>query len=611
MAERNTTPPPASMGAVGRGQRGKPPVKPKDMKGTLRRLWSFTNGHRKGLGWIMALSALSSASAILSPLVIGDAVTAIDSAEPAETILLLLLALYLCDWLVRFLQQFFMASIGQRMIHYIRVTLFGVMRKLPLAFFDRRQHGELMSRLTNDVDNISNTISNSLTQLLTFAFTILGILGIMLSLSPLLTAVSLAGVGLVFWLTRVITKRTRKLYARQQQVLGKLNGQIEESVSGITVVKAFGREERMISEFEESNGALCEVATKALIWSGYLMPITNVINNLCFVAISVISGILALNGQISIGMISSFLLYSRQFSRPFVEIANIYNSFQTAVAGAERIIEIIDEPPEPEDVPNALTLAAPKGDIELQNVSFGYTPEHPILKGIDLNIPAGTRVAIVGSTGAGKTTIINLLTRFYDVTEGRILLDGHDLREYRMADLRRSFGVVLQDTALFADSVKNNIRYGREDMSDAAVVRAAEVAGADAFIHRLPQGYDTVLAQSGEELSQGERQLLTIARAVLTDAPILILDEATSSVDTVTEQKIRNAMLTLTHGRTSFIIAHRLTTIRDSDVIVLIDGGRITEKGTHAELMELNGQYAAMYRTQMGGGYVEGTVERA
>lgn len=599
MPNQNMAPPP-QMG--GRGpMRGRPVVKPKDLKGTLFRLWALTKGHRKGLGWILLLSAFSSAAAILSPLVIGEAVNAVNGQNPVMMILLLLLALYIGDWLVRFLQQFFMASVGQRIIHNIRLTLFGVMKSLPLAFFDRKQHGELMSRLTNDVDNISNTISNSLTQLLTYGFTILGIFIIMLALSPLLTIVSLVGVGLIFLLTRVVTKHTRKLFADQQKILGKLNGQIEESVSGIPVVKAFCREDEMVKEFEENNEELRKVATCTLIWSGYLMPLTNVINNVSYVAISIISGILAVNRQISIGMISSFLLYTRQFSRPFVDIANIYNNFQTAVAGAERIFEILDEQPEPEDKPDALPLVSPRGDIELSHVAFGYTSETPILKDVSLCVPAGTKTAIVGPTGAGKTTIINLLTRFYDVSGGAILLDGHDLREYRMRDLRRCFGVVLQDTALFAESVRDNIRYGRENVSQEEVERAARMAGADTFIRRLPKGYDTILTQGGAELSQGERQLLTIARAVLADAPILILDEATSSVDTVTEQKIRRAMLAITEGRTSFIIAHRLSTIRDSDLIVLIEDGKIAEQGTHEELMRLNGRYASMYLTQMGG----------
>ena len=594
---KEMAPPPSSFG---KGQRGKPVVKPKDMKGTLRRLWELTQGQRQGLGWLMLLSAVASASTILSPLLIGTAVTAIDTGNPALQLLILLAALYLTDWLVRFLQQFFMAAIGQRIILHIRSTLFEKMKALPLSFFDSRQHGELMSRLTNDVDNISTTISDSLTQLMTYGFTIIGILCIMLRLSLPLTCIAFISVWLIFLLTRTITKHTRKLFAQQQQILGKLNGQVEESISGQNMVKAFGREAEMTEQFEESNARLCQVATKAQIWSGFLMPLTNVINNLNFVIVAVVSGILAAYGRISVGLISSFLLYSRQFSRPFVDIANIYNNFQTAVAGAERIFEILEEEPEPADAPDALPLTAPRGEVEFSHVTFGYQAQEPVLKDVSFRVPAGTRVAVVGSTGAGKTTLINLLTRFYDVNSGSILLDGRDLRQYRLQDLRRTFGVVLQDTALFGMSVRDNISYGNKDVLPERIRAAAKTAGADSFIRRLPQGYDTILTQGGAALSQGERQLLTIARAVLQEAPILILDEATSSVDTVTEQRIRRAMLTITRGRTSFIIAHRLSTIRDSDLILLIEDGRIAEKGTHEELMELNGRYAGMYRTQLG-----------
>ena len=593
---KEMAPPPSSFG---KGQRGKPVVKPKDMKGTLRRLWELTQGQRQGLGWLMLLSAVASASTILSPLLIGTAVTAIDTGNPALQLLILLAALYLTDWLVRFLQQFFMAAIGQRIILHIRSTLFEKMKALPLSFFDSRQHGELMSRLTNDVDNISTTISDSLTQLMTYGFTIIGILCIMLRLSLPLTCIAFISVWLIFLLTRTITKHTRKLFAQQQQILGKLNGQVEESISGLNMVKAFGREAEMTEQFEESNARLCQVATKAQIWSGFLMPLTNVINNLNFVIVAVVSGILAAYGRISVGLISSFLLYSRQFSRPFVDIANIYNNFQTAVAGAERIFEILEEEPEPADAPDALPLTAPRGEVEFSHVTFGYQAQEPVLKDVSFRVPAGTRVAVVGSTGAGKTTLINLLTRFYDVNSGSILLDGRDLRQYRLQDLRRTFGVVLQDTALFGMSVRDNISYGNKDVLPERIRAAAKTAGADSFIRRLPQGYDTILTQGGAALSQGERQLLTIARAVLQEAPILILDEATSSVDTVTEQRIRRAMLTITRGRTSFIIAHRLSTIRDSDLILLIEDGRIAEKGTHEELMELNCRYAGMYRTQM------------
>ena len=386
MADR-FLPPPAGQGRAGRGR---PVVKPKDMKGTLLRLWALTRGQKKGFGWLIGLSAVSSSSAIFSPLLIGKAVNEIDGESPVIRLLLLLAALYLSDWLVRFLQQFFMASFGQKLILHIRRCLFGKMKHLPLAFFDRRQHGELMSRLTNDVDNISTTISDSLTQLMTYGFTILGVLGIMLYLSPPLTGIAFCSVGLIFLLTRTVTGRTRKLFARQQELLGNLNGHVEESVSGLSMVKAFGQEQRMIEAFEEKNRSLCRVAIEAQIWSGYLMPVTNVINNLNFVAIAIISGLMAASGRIGVGLISSFLLYSRQFSRPFVDIANIYNNFQTAVAGAERIFEILDEEEEPADRADAKSANRPAGEVDFCHVTFGYDPEKPVLMDVNLHIPAGT-----------------------------------------------------------------------------------------------------------------------------------------------------------------------------------------------------------------------------
>lgn len=594
--DKNMATPPSQLGRA----RGVPAVKPKDMKGTLIRLWKLTEGHRKGLGWILLLSGLASGSAILSPYFIGRVVNCIDQGNPGFQLMAVLLALYLGDWLIRFLQQFLMAGVGQRMILHIRTSLFGHMEKLPLSFFDTRQHGELMSRLTNDVDNISTTISDSLTQLMMYGFTIIGIFCAMVFMSPILTVIALFSVLLIFCLTRAVTKRTRVLFRQQQEILGKLNGQVEESISGISMVKAFGQEHEMIEKFVENNNAFCQVATKAQIASGYLMPMMNVINNLTYVLIAIASGMMALEGKLTVGEISSFLLYSRQFSRPFVDIANIYNNFQTAVAGAERILEILDEACEPEDIAGARGTDGVCGAVSFRDVTFGYRPDKPILLHIDLEIPAGTRVAVVGPTGSGKTTLINLLTRFYDVQEGAILLDGHDLRGYRLGDLRQTFSVVLQDTALFGVSVRENISYGHDGIPIRKIEAAAKAAGADGFIRRLPQGYETVLHQGGAELSQGERQLLTIARAVLNQAPIMILDEATSSVDTVTEQNIRQAMLVMTEGRTSFIIAHRLSTIRDSDLILLIRDGQITERGTHQQLMALHGEYAQMYLTQMG-----------
>lgn len=601
MTDKNISVPPGNTTGISRPGQGRAVVKPKDMKGTLRRLWMLTKGQRQGLGWILLLSALSSAAAILSPYLTGITVTKIVDGDAILFVLCALLGLYISDWLIRFLQQFLMASIGQRIIRHIRTVLFDHIKTLPLAFFDRKQHGELMSRLTNDVDNISTTISNSLTLLLTYVFTIAGIFTMMLCLSPLLTMVSLIGIVLIFGLTKAVTKRTKALFAAQQKALGALNGQVEESISGLAVVKTFCREKQMEADFQAKNARFCETSIKALICSGYLMPLMNVINNLCYVALAVFSGILFLHGNIrDIGLITSFLLYARQFTRPFVEIANIYNNFQTAVAGAERVFEIMDETSEPEDRPGALDLENPRGSIMLNHVQFGYSPEKTVLKDISVKIPAGTQVAIVGPTGSGKTTIINLLTRFYDVTSGEILLDGHDLRDYTLKSLRNAFGVVLQDTALFAESVMENIRYGHKNASEEQVRAAACIAGANGFIERLPNGYQTILEQGGNELSQGERQLLTIARAVLANAPIVILDEATSSVDTVTEQKIRKAILKICEGRTSFIIAHRLSTIRDSDCILLIEDGKIAEQGNHEELMVLGGKYAKLYQTQSG-----------
>ncbi len=593
---KNMAVPPSKMG----NNRGMPVVKPKNMKGTLVRLWELTRGHRQGLLFVLVLSGLASGSAVLSPYLIGKIVNLIDTKKPFVTLLATLTALYAGDWLIRFLQQFSMAAIGQKMILHIRTALFRHMEKLPISFFDTHQHGELMSRLTNDVDNISTTISDSLTQLMMYCFTIAGILSVMISMSPLLTVIALFAVLLIFLLTKAVTKRTRVLFRKQQEILGRLNGQVEESISGIQIVKAFSQEKDMIEQFIESNNAFCQVATRAQICSGYLMPLTNVINNINYVLIAIASGIMAAKGMISVGEISSFLLYSKQFTRPFVDIANIYNNFQTAVAGTERIFEIMDEATEPVEQEHAVQVKDIKGKISFQNVVFGYQPEKPVLKGINLEIEAGMRVALVGETGSGKTTLIHLLTRFYDVTEGAILLDGHDLRKYRMSDLRNAFGVVLQDTALFGTSIKENIGYGKKEASLEEIVQAAKVAGADGFIRRLPEGYDTVLEQGGAKLSQGERQLLTIARAVLADAPIMILDEATSCVDTVTEQQIRKAMLAITRGRTSFIIAHRLSTIRDSDLIILIKDGKIAEKGKHEQLLAQNGNYAQMYYTQIG-----------
>ncbi|MCI1211434.1 ABC transporter ATP-binding protein [Bifidobacterium tibiigranuli] len=582
----------------GLAKRGAAVVKPKNMRGTLRRLFDMTAGQRRELIPVFALSGLGAGSAVLSPLLVGLVISTIATGDPITTILLVLAAVYLVDWLVNFSQQYLMAAAGQHIVLHLRVSLFHALEALPLRFFDRHQHGELMSRLTNDVDNISETISDSFADLMVYVFTILGTLACMIWLSVPLTLVSLVPVALVFILAKVITTRTRPLYTKQQQVLGRLDGQVEESVSGLSMVKAYGRERAMIEEFEQANDELCETGTKAQTLSGFLMPLSNAINNFGFLMVAVVSGLMAVHGQADVGVITSFLLYVRQFSRPFTDIANIYNTLQTAVAGAERMFEIMDEPTEPADAPNAIPASNPRGHIVFDHVTFGYDEAHEVIHDISLDIPAGARVAFVGQTGSGKTTMVNLLARFYDVSGGRILLDGHDLRNYKLADLRRAFGTVLQDPSLFESTVAANIAYGKPDATREEIQAAARAAGADGFIGRLEHGYDTVLEGSGAALSQGERQLLTIARALLADAPIAILDEAASSVDTVTEQSIHRAMMRMTAGRTSIVIAHRLSTIRDSDLIVVIDHGRILEQGSHAELMARHGTYARMVADQ-------------
>jgi ATP-binding cassette subfamily B protein len=400
---------------------------------------------------------------------------------------------------------------------------------------------------------------------------------------------------MVFGLTKTIAKKTKVLFKEQQVNLGKLNGHIEEAISGIQVVKAFNHEDKVIEEFHNLNSNLCQVGIKAQILSGYIMPLMNVINNIGFTMVAAVGGALAVKGLITVGVIASFLSYSRQFARPLNEVANIFNTLQSALAGAERVFEILDEQEETEDDPLARVLENPKGEVVFENVTFGYRPEVPVLKNVSFKAEAGSNIALVGPTGAGKTTIVSLLTRFYDVTEGRILIDGYDIKEYSRDSLRKCFGIVLQDTYLFSGTIKENIRYGKLDASDEEVEAAAAMANADVFIKRLAHGYNTVLSESGSNLSQGQRQLLAIARAILANTPILILDEATSSVDTRTELHIQEALLNLMEGRTSFIIAHRLSTIRDADTIMVIDKGGIMEKGNHESLVKSEGVYHDMY----------------
>lgn len=609
ISNRDLTIPP-SIGGFGGPRRGggprgmAPVVKPKNFKKTMLRLWTYFGKERKMLAIILALVLTDAAVGLAAPYLIGRGVKAMSSGVNAVnfgllgTIATVLLAAYAISGIVNFLQGWMMSGVSQRIVYHLRRTLFDKLHKLPVSYFDTHPHGDLMSRLTNDIDNVSTTISQSTTQLLSDSIAVVGSFVMMLVLSPLLTLASLITVPLVFLLTRTITGKTKLLFRQQQAELGKLNGHIEETISGIHVVKAFNHEEKVTERFDVINSGLCKVGIKALIWSGFMMPMMNVISNIGFTAVAGVGGYLAASGLIDIGVIASFLSYSRQFSRPLNNIANTFNTLQTAVAGAERVFEIMDEAGETPDSPGAAELESTKGDVVFEDVTFGYRPDVPVLKHVSFHSGVGSNTALVGPTGAGKTTIVNLLARFYDVTGGRILIDGKDIREYSRDSLRKCFGVVLQDTYLFSGTIRENILYGKLDATDEEIRRAASMANADAFIHRLPKGYDTELTESGSNLSQGQRQLLAITRAILANPKILILDEATSSVDTRTELHIQEAMLKLMEGRTCFIIAHRLSTIRDADVIMVIDKGEIVEKGSHEELIGSRGRYYDLYTSQ-------------
>lgn len=578
--------------------------KPKNFKAAIRRLWSFF-GNEKKLFVIIFVFVLMDAGLLLSvPYLTGRAVDAMSMGTgrvhfaEIKLIAAMLLAVYLCDLLLSILNNFLMAGVSQRIVKTMRKTLFSKLQRMSIPFFDTHTHGDLMSRFTNDIDNISTTISSSTVSLMNDLIAITGSFIVMLILNPQLTLASVIIVPFVLLLSKTITRRTRVLFKAQQNVLGRLNGHIEESISNLQVVKAFNHENKVIKDFDRINQELFTVGLKAQITSGYLMPMMNVINNLGFVIVAVAGGILAINNLITIGVIASFLSYSKQFSRPLNDVANVYNTLQTAAAGAERIFEVLDQEEEKADITDAKELTGVKGNVEFQHVTFGYKEDIPILKDISFKAASGSITALVGPTGAGKTTIVNLINRFYDINKGRIFIDGKDICSYTRESLRSCFGIVLQDTYLFSGTIADNIRYGRLDASDEEVFTAAAKAGADSLIRKLKNGYETNLSESGGNLSQGQRQLIAIARAILANPAILILDEATSNVDTRTEMKIQQAMVNLMRGRTCFIIAHRLSTIREADIIMVINDGKIVEKGSHDILMSQKGFYFNLYRSQ-------------
>lgn len=595
--------PPPLFGRMGGGPRNFSMVveKPKNTSATLMRLWGYLRVQRRALLIAVPLILVSALLSIVGPYLLTVAIDKYvlpgDLAGLAQ-ICLVMLGVYALSSVATWLQNYIIAGAAQQTVRDIRDALFQHVQRLPLRFFDQRPHGDLMSRLTNDVENVNQALNDGIAQLISGFVSLVGIALIMFWLSPPLALVSITTiVTLTVLINRFIAPRTRAGFRAQQAALGKLNGLIEETISGQRVVKAYHREEHIIREFEQSNLQLRQAAIKAQIIAGFIGPTMNVMNNVSLAVIVASGSWMALQGWVTVGVIAGFITYARQFGRPLNELANLYSSLQSAIAGAERVFNILDEQPEV-DAPEAKEQPVPHGEVVFEHVNFSYTPDVPVLQDVSLHAKPGQIVALVGPTGAGKTTIINVLTRFYEIDSGTITIDGQPLQSIKKDALRRQLGIVLQDSFLFAGTVRENIRYGRLDATDEEVQAAARLANADQFIHRLPQGYDTPLTERGSNLSQGQRQLLAIARAVLADPRILILDEATSSVDTRTEQYIQEAMLRLMEGRTSFVIAHRLSTIRNADQILVINQGRIIERGTHAELLAQQGFYANLHATQ-------------
>lgn len=605
-------------GVFGGGHRpvGMPVEKAKNFKGTLARLVRYLRPRRLRIVTVFVMAALSTIFNIASPKFLGKATTKLFEGSMLKLrgvpgahidftyiyhIVLILIGLYLLSAFFAFLQQFLMAGVAQKTVYDMRKNVDEKLAKLPLKFFDARTHGEILSRVTNDIENISTTLQQSLTQLITSIVTIVGVIIMMLTISPLLTLLTLITLPLIIIVIRAITSRSQKFFAGQQSSLGELNGHVEEMYTGHTIIKAFGREDESMGTFDRINEALYQSSWRAQFISGMIWPLMTMINNIGYVIISVVGGILVTRRAIQIGDILAFVQYSRQFTQPINQTANIANIIQSTVASAERVFEILDEPEEEPDRADARILESTNGEVQFEDVSFSYKPENPLIQHLNINVKAGQTIAIVGPTGAGKTTLVNLLMRFYEIGEGKITIDGVDIKAIQRGHLRTIFGMVLQDTWLFNGTIRDNIAYGRPGTTDEAVMRAAKAAHADHFIRTLPNGYATVLNEEATNISQGEKQLLTIARAFLADPAILILDEATSSVDTRTEVAIQKAMTELMKGRTSFVIAHRLSTIKDADLILVMNNGSVIETGTHQELLASGGFYAELYNSQFTG----------
>lgn len=585
--------------------------KAKDFKGTLKRLLTYLKPRRNRLISVFLAAIMSTIFMIVGPKIMGNAITelfegaygkfqgipgAAINFDKIGQILLLLAGLYALSSLFSYVQQYIMSSVAQDTVYDLREDVNKKLEKLPLKYFEGRPNGETLSRMTNDIDTIGSTLQQSLTQFITSIVTIVGIIIMMLSISPLLTLISIISLPLSIFAIRPILKRSQKHFADQQRKLGQLNGHIEEIYTGHQVVKAFGYEKKASAQFTEVNEELYKAGSKAQFISGIIMPVMFFIGNLSYVLISVVGGILVTQRSISIGDIQAFITYSKQFTQPITQTANIANIIQSTVAAAERVFELLDEEEEMKEQ-TTVNIKRANGAVSFEHVDFGYG-EEMLIEDMNIDVLPGQTVAIIGPTGAGKTTMINLLMRFYELNGGKITIDGLDTRNMSRNDLRKNFGMVLQDTWLFNGTIKENIAYGKNGATDEEIFAAARTAHADHFIRTLPDGYETILNEEASNISQGQKQLLTIARAVLADPPIMILDEATSSVDTRTEVFIQKAMNRLMEGRTSFVIAHRLSTIKDADLILVMEQGKVIEKGTHSDLLRENGFYAELYNSQ-------------
>lgn len=568
--------------------------KPKNIKQTLLRLWSYLNKYKILLFVVFILVIVNTLSTLLGSYMLRPLVN--NYIEKGNLVglakgLVVMALIYLIGVIATYFQARVMIGISQKTIYDLRTDLFDKMQHLPVKYFDTNTHGDLMSRFTNDVDTVSDALNNTITQLFSGIISLSGTLILMITISPILTILTLFIVPAMFFTAKAILGRSKSYFSAQQKAIGKVNGYIEEMVTGSKVVKVFNHEKDVEDEFDKLADDLCQKATKAQILSGMMMPAMQGLNTLNYALVAMVGGVLSISGILDIGGMLVFLQYSRQFGRPINEISNQFNTLLSALAGAERMFELMDVTPEPEDDNRAVELKNIKGDVRFNDVTFGYNEDKIILKNISLFAKPGQKIALVGSTGAGKTTITNLLTRFYDIQSGEITIDGIDIKDIKRNSLRNYMAMVLQDTHLFTGTVKENIKYGRLDATDEEVVAAATLAGADSFIRRLPHGYDTMLEGDGANLSQGQRQLLNIARAAIANPAILILDEATSSVDTRTERHIEHGMDRLMKDRTTFVIAHRLSTVRNSDAIMVIENGEIIERGNHDELMEQHGRY--------------------